>query len=284
MSLYSKKQIDRLVEIKANKDQLNKNRKFLIKYHTTLMVIALVIGTLAGIADKSLLSWIIAMQIEFHVLGLFHSYHTFIENKKLKKKIKEANEQINVSENLENTVENSKTEEKEWEEEEYKILTDDKTLENSGKHLLRLFNGPAVNKNPLTAIPLPQMTLYRYDTIIFNTKEEFESYAKINNCDLNLVEILEYIGTFANRSDVIRVTYENNQSEYYSVVDKDGYGVYNSYRSIYQGKFVWEYNYGQIRYMYDAFRERGIEFENDIYQNIDNEDSEFMRLVKDRHQ
>ena len=55
----------------------------------------------------------------------------------------------------------------------------------------------------------------------------------------------------------------------YTAVDEDGYGIYNNTRSVYRGEFIWEYNYGSIRDLYKPFKERGIDFVNDVYGKID---------------
>ena len=108
-----------------------------------------------------------------------------------------------------------------------------------------------------------------FSSAFFDTEEELIEYVKTSDTAFGNLCVIDYLGTVANRSDVIRVTYKDNEPRLYTAVDENGYGIYNKERSIYEGKDVWEYSYGSIREMYSAFRERGIAFENDIYAKID---------------
>jgi len=91
---------------------------------------------------------------------------------------------------------------------------------------------------------------------------------------------MDYLGTVADKSDVIRLTYESGKSVLYTAVNEDGYIRYNPERSFYKGEFVWEYNHGQISEMYSAFRDRGIVFENDIYAKIDESYKRFIEMCE----
>lgn len=124
-----------------------------------------------------------------------------------------------------------------------------------------------------TKLPDSQMTLYGFRTIFksafFNSKEKLENYVNSNNNidDILLLKFgymfnktctIEYLGHLNGRSDVIKLTYENEEPLICTVIDEDGYAIYKRDNH-------WEYNYGNISDLYDAFRDRGIVFEEDRY-------------------
>ena len=148
-------------------------------------------------------------------------------------------------------------------------LKDKKYLKETANILKRFIDGEPKNINPIKEMPKPEMVLYRVHGKNFDTKDELEEYCKNNNIKLSKSSILEYYRNFASRSDVIRNYKEDKVGIFYSACDEDGYGIYNFDRSIYRGEFIWEYNYGHIRELYDIFRDKGIIFENDIYAKID---------------
>ena len=69
----------------------------------------------------------------------------------------------------------------------------------------------------------------------------------------------------------------------YSSFDDDGYGIYNHKRSACTGEFFWKYNYGNISELYDAFRDRGIVFENDIYADINERNQQILRMIVEKN-
>jgi len=84
----------------------------------------------------------------------------------------------------------------------------------------------------------------------------------------NVMEI-DYLGRMADREDVIRFINSSGEVRYCSVVDTDGYAVYQSEKSILEKKFIWNFEYGDLRNVYEAFQSRGILLENDVYKNLD---------------
>lgn len=141
-------------------------------------------------------------------------------------------------------------------------------------------NGEYVNKDPLTNVPNPEMRLYGISGTYFNTKEELKYYCISRGFPMNLAYALEYIRNFAGRSDVIRETNIDGKCKYYVAIDEDGYGVYNYDRSVYKGKFTWEFEYGSIKEMYSAFRDRGVEFEKDVYGKISEKKEQFLEMCR----
>ncbi len=149
-----------------------------------------------------------------------------------------------------------------------KALENPELMEKASSAFKKIFNGKAVNKNPLTEIPNPEMRLYRIDDHDFESMDELLHYCRMKNKSTEGLIILDYYRNLAGRSDVIRKQ-DCNSIMLYAAVDEDGYGIYNNERSIYRGEFVWEYDYGSIRNMYKPFRDKGIVFENDIYAKQD---------------
>ena len=165
------------------------------------------------------------------------------------------------------------------------VLDSKKEEDTAGKILKRMFNGEPKNVNPLTEIPKPQMRLFGFSGVFnsayFDTEEELIEWVKNHNIDFGDICVMDYLGTVAGRSDVIRLTYKNGKSVLYTAVDEDGYGIYNEDRSIYRGEFVWEYNYGSISDKYAAFRNRGIVFKNDIYGKIEERNRKIMDTLEE---
>lgn len=152
----------------------------------------------------------------------------------------------------------------------------------------KFIDGEEKNVNPLAEIPTPQMRLYGFSSVFksayFDTKEELTEYVRTHNTQFGNICIMDYLGHVAGCKDVIRLTYKNGRQVLYTPVDEDGYGVYNYNRSVYRGEFIWEYNYGNIREMYSAFRDRGITFEDDIYAKIDESNRKIMTMFRENTQ
>lgn len=159
-----------------------------------------------------------------------------------------------------------------------------KKEENKMEKLSKEFvDGKPKNVNPLTEIPEPQMRLYGFSgafkSAFFDTEAELMEYVKTHNTQFGNICVMDYLGTVADRSDVIRLTYKSGKQVLYTFVDEDGYGVYNNERSTYSGEFVWEYNHGTISEMYSAFRNRGIVFENDTYAKFEERNRRIFEML-----
>lgn len=123
--------------------------------------------------------------------------------------------------------------------------------------------------------PSSEMRLFGIRGAYFDSKEELESYCENKGFSINDAHILEYIRHFANRSDVIKVI-DKYGSRFYTAVDEDGYGIYNHERSI--KEFIWEFHHGHIKDLYSPFRDRGIIFENDIYEDIAKKNKQLKKI------
>ena len=127
-----------------------------------------------------------------------------------------------------------------------------------------------------------EMRLYEINGNFFETLEELKKYCKNNNLCIDTAYLLDYIRTMAGRSDVIRKSNFDGKGLCYTVVDEDGYGIYNNERSIKCERFVWEFNYGDIREMYEPFRKKGVVFEDDIYFKIDEREQRILKKIKEK--
>ena len=115
-----------------------------------------------------------------------------------------------------------------------------------------------------------------YHSIFFTTKEELDSYLATHqdeiNSDFGTSCIIDYLGDFAGRNDVILETPLNGAKKVImTAIDCDRYAIYNSDQSTREGKPIWNYEYGSatLKDMYKAFREQGVIFSKDIYQDLD---------------
>ena len=139
--------------------------------------------------------------------------------------------------------------------------------------------------NLYNCIIIPDKTLYCVNDMYFNTKRELKDYCNYKLISNNDTYIMDYYKALANQVDVIRKTPYNKQSIYLTVVDDNGYGIYNVQKSINTQNYIWDYKYGNLRQEYKAFKDHGIILENDIYQTIDDklkEDLLKTRVLKNK--
>ena len=149
-----------------------------------------------------------------------------------------------------------------------KAINDEEFTTKTSQSITIMIDGKPVNKNPLLEIPMPEMRLYFVDENYFVSIDELLMYCRINKISTSELNIMDYYRNLAGKSDVIRKS-NSKTSMLYTVVDEEGYGLYNNERSIYRGEYIWEYKYGSIREMYEPFKEKGIVFDNDVYGKID---------------
>ena len=161
-------------------------------------------------------------------------------------------------------------------------IQDNEFMEKVHSKIIEIIDGEPVNKNPLSEIPEADMRLYSIGNDYFESIDELLKYCRKNHKTSEGLTILDYYKNLAGRSDVIRVQ-NNKTSIMYSAVDEDGYGLYNNKRSIYKGKFIWEYNYGSIRSLYKPFKERGIDFVIDVYGKIDERVEKRLKYFKEHN-
>ncbi|MCI8779018.1 MAG: hypothetical protein HFI87_07725 [Bacilli bacterium] len=162
----------------------------------------------------------------------------------------------------------------------FEAFNDEESLENVGNILKRMFYGEPVNKNPLTEIPKPEMVLYHIHDHYFDTLDDLKKYCSSEGISFTDFDIVSYLRTCCGRSDVIMKKYHDDKIIFWTAVDEDGYSMYNIERSMYRGEFVWEYNHGNINYIYKLFRDRGIVFQNDIYAKIDRQNQALYEYCK----
>jgi hypothetical protein len=149
-----------------------------------------------------------------------------------------------------------------------KAIQDAEFMEKASSSITSMIDGNPVNINPLSEIPIPEMRLYFVDENYFESIDELLIYCRMNKLSTKGLNIIDYFRSLAGCSDVIRKS-NSEISILYTAVDEDGYGLYNDKRSIYRGEFIWEYNHGSIKKLYEPFKERGIIFDNDVYGQID---------------
>lgn len=157
-----------------------------------------------------------------------------------------------------------------------KALQDKDLMEKTTSLMKKMYYGEPVNINPLPELPAPEMRLYSIGNDYFESIDELLEYCRKNHKTSEGLNVIDYYRNLAGRFDVIRKS-SNKTSILFTAVDRDGYGLYNNEISIYRGEFVWEYNYGSIRELYKPFKERGVNFENDVYGKIDEDDRQILK-------
>ena len=144
------------------------------------------------------------------------------------------------------------------------------------EELSKMFDGEDKNNNDnntyniLKEIPESKMRLYCYSCVLktdfFNTLKELDNYVNSGHIHRGEKVFIDYLGHMADKTDVIRVIYSDNSVKYFSAVDELGIVIYNEEKSNTLGKYVWEYEFGDLKDIYKAFKVRGIAFENDAYK------------------
>ncbi len=162
-------------------------------------------------------------------------------------------------------------------------LNNEEFIKDSAESIEKCTDKELVNKNPLTEMPNPEMRLFDINGDYFETKEELEGYCQCKGLSMDNPCVLDYLRSFAGRSDVIRKTYKNGRNIFFAAIDEDGYGIYNYERSIYKREFIWEFSYGDIREIYTPFRDRGIVFEDDIYGKIDEKNKQLLKMCREKN-
>lgn len=121
------------------------------------------------------------------------------------------------------------------------------------------------NRKP-NSIPKTQMELYGYGNeeinILFDTEKELIEYIKNNDISTGEIYIVEFIGKIGKQSDVIKQINHKEDFVLLTHTDTDGYSIY---KGTFQGEYIWDYTTGSLKDIYEAFRQRGIILENDIY-------------------
>ena len=144
-------------------------------------------------------------------------------------------------------------------------------------------DGVPKNVNPLKEKPIPKMVIYALsigkESKYFDIEDDLIEYVVKNNIDYDKIYMIEYLGDAAGRIDVIKINSKNSET-ICSPIDEDGYAIYNAKRSIYKGRFIWEYKDGSLKEIYDAFRDRGIVFKNDIYKRWECRNRQLMKMFK----
>lgn len=98
----------------------------------------------------------------------------------------------------------------------------------------------------------------------FDTKNELMEYIKDNGLESSNACFIDYIGSVAGHDDVIKVQNFNGNVKLYTVINEDGFATYNPDRSLRANNYVWEFDFGNITQVYEAFKNRGVEFKGNI--------------------
>ena len=93
--------------------------------------------------------------------------------------------------------------------------------------------------------------------------------------------IVEYLGEFGGHSDVLIIKQKGRTPYIACACDRDGYGTFNISKSNREKTPVWDYNNGSIASMYAAFRDRGIVFQDDIYDRIDKTEKRLLEKMSE---
>lgn len=145
--------------------------------------------------------------------------------------------------------------------EQFRYEKNEEKVENQEKSKIEMNNEPEL-----------QLRIFAITNILYNIyfdkEEKLNKYIK-NNKGYGEKIIIDYLGHMSGRADVIKITYSDNSVKYFSEENDLGYMVYNQEKSISSGQDVWEYEYGDLKDIYNELKKRGIKLENDVYGRID---------------
>lgn len=138
---------------------------------------------------------------------------------------------------------------------------------------------------------LSQQRLYRVNcnllvAELFDSEEKLLQYiegnqSKLENSICVSISILDFVGDFVGRQDVIRVVSSTGEFYFCTTVDDEHYAVYNKKRGQ-EGQPIWELEFGSMKDIYTAFRNKGIIFQNDVFAKSDSLYEQIMRgLMQD---
>lgn len=111
--------------------------------------------------------------------------------------------------------------------------------------------------------------LFNFESNFFESKEQLKNFIENNDTTFGDVCKIEFLGNILGRSDVIRRTLLNGNTKLYTITDEKGYAIYNYGNSLYFNNYIWNFEFGSLKDFYQALKDNGIEFEDDIYQKID---------------
>lgn len=112
----------------------------------------------------------------------------------------------------------------------------------------------------------------------FESENECNEYYEEHYGPFSDICVIEYLGCFAGKDDVIKVK-RQNEEKYFSVCDEVSYYRYQPHQDN-DDVFHWEKIDGIVEWMYNAFRDNGIIFKNDIYAKAKEEQQQLVKILK----
>lgn len=136
-----------------------------------------------------------------------------------------------------------------------------------------------MKKNELTRVPtILYVFLGEYSTKFFESESECIKYYEESCEPFASICIIEYIGNFAGKNDVIG--YRDVTGEHYlAACDCKSYYDYLPNENN-PDVFCWQQVDGSIEWLYKMFRDKGIVFKNDIYAQIEEENQKLIKVIR----
>lgn len=124
---------------------------------------------------------------------------------------------------------------------------------------------PENGVDEVIVLPDYEMRLYGVYSTYFETQEELEDYCRSFGYSMDAAYVLDYLKSFAGLNDVIRATYPDGSTQFYTAVNEETYAFYSPSETTGDSEFPWECKCGNIRNICSAFQSRGIVFSSDVY-------------------
>lgn len=124
-----------------------------------------------------------------------------------------------------------------------------------------------------------------FQNFYFDAEEELELHVANSHDpkEFTDISIIEYLGSFAGKKDVIRKVNSDGSVKVYAACDCTQFYISDITDTENQEILSadWMLHDGSVADLYRAFRERGIIFEDDIYARDEKEEKEFIKTIND---
>ena len=98
--------------------------------------------------------------------------------------------------------------------------------------------------------------LFSSESCFFDTIEQLENFMKNNDTTFGLACKIDFLGNVLGQKEVIRRTLINGNTKLYVFINDNVYRIYNYENSNYLKKAIWNYEFGNLKSMYEPFKNK----------------------------
>lgn len=125
----------------------------------------------------------------------------------------------------------------------------------------------------------PSMSIWKGNSLFIEDKEKLLQWFYENpDNPIPVVYRIKYLSNYKGLDDIIKITnLSNNKTSYYTILNKDKYAWYDTEKSEYYGKDIWQWDFLNnsnqtinIKDIYEEICKRGIKIKCNVFKkNID---------------